>query len=112
MHAPTHSSTAAVSPATHVPAVSSARPAAAPKPKRHPARPASAKKQTSPAPTIVAAPRDASRLGLPIGTLTLSSVTSDGGRSALLAAAALLLLAAGAGGLVVGVAGRRLARIT
>jgi hypothetical protein len=57
-------------------------------------------------------PRDGSRLGLPIGTLTLSSVASDGGRSAMLVAAALLLIAAGAGGLVVGVAGRRLARIT
>jgi hypothetical protein len=56
-------------------------------------------------------PRDGNRLGLPIGTLTLSSVAADGGRGAMLAAAALLLVAAAAGGLVVGVAGRRLVRI-
>jgi hypothetical protein len=60
----------------------------------------------------VSAPRDGNRLGLPVGTLTLSAVTGDSNRAALLAAAALLLLAAGAGGLVVGFAGRRLARFT
>ncbi len=37
--------------------------------------------KASPAPAIVAVPRDGNRLGLPIGTLTLSSVASDGGRT-------------------------------
>jgi len=76
-----------------------------------PAKSAKAKAKAAPAATTVAVPRDGNRFGLPAGTLTLSAVASDGGRSAMLAAAALLLVAAGAGGLVVGVAGRRLARI-
>ena len=110
--APTYGSTTTVRTATHAPVADSARRAAPPRPKRHRAQPASATKQASPAPAVVAVPRDGNRLGLPIGTLTLSSVASDQGRTAMLAAAALLLAAAGAGGLVVGVAGRRLARIT
>jgi hypothetical protein len=68
-------------------------------------------RKPAPAPKVAAVPRDGSRLGLPIGALTLASVASDRGQGALLAAAALLLVAAAAGGLVVGVAGRRLVRI-
>jgi hypothetical protein len=64
-------------------------------------------------PTRVGPPHDGSRLGLPAGTAAaLAAVAGDSGRTALLAAAALLLVAAAAGGLVVGVAGRRLARMT
>ncbi|HTK22802.1 MAG TPA: hypothetical protein VL264_01075 [Gaiella sp.] len=65
-------------------------------------------RKPAPAPKVAAVPRDGSRLGLPIGALTLAS---DRGQGALLAAAALLLVAAAAGGLVVGIAGRRLVRI-
>ncbi|HEY7179457.1 MAG TPA: hypothetical protein VH305_09795 [Gaiella sp.] len=79
-------------------------PAARPAPHAKPA------KATAPA-RIAPVPRDGSRLGLPIGTLTLSVVSHESSRNALLAAAALLLLAASAGGLVVGIAGRRLTRI-
>jgi len=115
--APTATSTAPVqsqtSPATPASAATSEQRAAAPTPKRRAARPApSEKRSAAPAPRVAAVPRDGTRLGLPIGTLTLSSVPAGGGQGALLAAAALLLVAAAAGGLVVGVAGRRLARIT
>lgn len=62
-------------------------------------------------PKIVSVPRDGSRLGLPAATVVLSAVAGHSTRTALLAAAALLLLAAAAGGLVVGIVGRRLARV-
>jgi hypothetical protein len=68
-------------------------------------------KKTAAPVKVVSAPRDGSRLGLPAATLVLSAVSGDSARTALLAAAALLLLAASAGGLVVGIVGRRLARI-
>jgi hypothetical protein len=82
--------------------------------KRHPARPVGSArpKKTAAPPRVVSVPRDGNRPGLPVGTLTLSAVAGDSNRAALLAAAALLLVAAGAGGLVVGLAGRRLARVT
>jgi hypothetical protein len=53
-------------------------------------------------------PHDGTRLGLPVGALTLVARHDGAANGALLAAAALLLAGAGVGGLVVGVVGRRL----
>ncbi len=119
---PTHTAAATPAPATARPASSptgtsgvvASRVRPKPKAGAHASQTVRHKHPTVAAePTRVGRPHDGSRLGLPAGTVAaLAAVAGDSGRTALLAAAALLLGAAAAGGLVVGVAGRRLARIT
>jgi hypothetical protein len=90
-----------------------ARPAAKPKPKPKPKSkpekaPVAAARTPSP-PPVARPPHDTLRLGLPIAVLpTLEDEAST--QLALLLAAAVLLGASGAGGLVVGLSARRLAR--
>ncbi len=111
---PTSTQVPSASSATQAQATGAAAPKKANRARPHPARPAKSarpKKTAAPA-KVVSVPSDGNRLGLPVGTLTLSAVTGDSTRAPLLAAAALLLATAGAGGFVVGFAGRRLARLT
>jgi hypothetical protein len=86
-----------------------APPAAKPKPKPKPAkRPVVAARTPSP-PPVTRPPHDTLRIGLPVAVL--APLEDDASTQfALLLAAAVLLAASGAGGLVVGLSARRLAR--
>ena len=106
--------TAPASPATYAQPTRTTRaapPAAKPKPKPKPKprkAPVAAVRTPSP-PPVTRPPHDTLRLGLPIAVLpTLEDEAST--QLALLLAAAVLLGASGAGGLVVGLSARRLAR--
>jgi hypothetical protein len=94
-------------------AVRSARtvaPSAKPKPvAKRKAKPAPAKAKAAPEPRRAAVPRDAVRLGLPVGVLAPRAPGADMSASLLLAAA-LLLTGAAAGSLVLGLVARSATR--